>query len=114
MNKEWNPESIKPLLNRSLAQIDPSTLTRLRSARIHALSRHKTHSATLPLLTWAGEHVIWLASAHRHRIHYWMGALLLVTSLCGIAYWQQAMDNDNSDMDIEILTDDLPIQYYAD
>jgi len=41
--------------------------------------------------------------------------MLLAASLfSGIAYWQHVMDNDTSDEDIAILTDDLPIQYYVD
>jgi len=115
MDEKWNPEPIKQLLNRSLAQLDRPTLARLRAARMQALNRYEARSATLPLFAWAGEHVIWHAPAHRHSIHYWIGAILLAASLFGgIAYWQQAMDNDISDVDIAILTDDLPIQYYVD
>ena len=41
--------------------------------------------------------------------------MLLAASLfSGITYWQQAIDNDTGDVDIAILTDDLPIQYYVD
>jgi hypothetical protein len=115
MDENWNPELIKQLLNRSLAQIDQPTLAGLRSARMHALNRYEARSSTLPLFAWAGEHVIWHASAHRHRIYYWIGAMLLVASLfSSIAYRQQAMDSDTSDEDIAILTDDLPIQYYLE
>ena len=115
MNEKWNPERIKQLLNRSLAQLDQPTLARLHAARLQAMNRHEARSATLPLFAWTGEHIIWHASAHRHRIYYWMGAILLAASLfSGIAYWQQTMDNDTGDVDIAILTDDLPIQYYVD
>lgn len=109
MDEKWNPELIKQLLNRSLAQLDQPTLARLRAARLQALNRYETRSATLPLFTWASDNVNWHASAHRHRIYYWRGAILLAAVLfSGIAYWQQATDNDTSDVDIAILTDDLP------
>ena len=115
MDEKWNPEPIKQLLNRSLAQLDQPTLAHLRAARLQALSRYEARSTTLPLLAWNGEHVAWHTSVLRHSIHYWIGAILLVFSLfSGIAYWQHAMDNDTSDLDIAILTDDLPLQYYAD
>lgn len=115
MDEKWNPEPIKQLLNCSLEQLDPATLTRLRAARIHALSRHNTHAVSSPLLAWAGEHATWHTSAYRQSIHYWIGALLLAASIfSGIAYWQQETVNDTSDEDIAILTDDLPIQYYVD
>jgi hypothetical protein len=115
MNKKWNSEPVKHLLNCSLAQLDQSTLARLRSARVQALNRYEARSSTVPLFVWASEHAIWHASAHRHRIYYWAGIILLAASLfSSIAYWQQAVDNDTSDEDIAILTDDLPIQYYVE
>jgi len=115
MDEKLNPESIRQLLNRSLAQLDQTTLDRLSAARMQALDRHEARSATLPLFAGAGEHAIWHPSAHHHSFHYWFGTLLLaVTLVCGIAYWRQAMDNDSSDVDIAILTDDLPMQYYLD
>ena len=115
MDKKFDPEPIKQLLNRSLAQIDLTTLVRLHAARLQALNRYEARSSTLTLFAWAGEHITWHSSVPRHNIHYWIGAMLLGFSLfSGIAYWQQAMDNDTSDVDIAILTDDLPIQYYVD
>jgi hypothetical protein len=115
MDENWNPEPIKQLLNHSLAQLDQPTLARLRSARAQALDRYERHNVTLPLFAWVGEHTICRASAHRHSSYYRMGVLLFVVSLfSGIAYWQLTMDNDTSDEDIAILTDDLPIQYYID
>ena len=115
MEKEWDPEPVRQLLDRSLAQLDQPALARLRAARFQALNRYETHNATMPLVAWNGEHAIWYASAQRHSIHYWIGAILLAASLfSNIVYWQNAMDNDASDVDIGILTDDLPIQYYTD
>ena len=63
MDEKWNPEPIKLLLNRSLAQVDQPTLARLRAARLQALNRHEARSASLPLHAWAGERVIWHAPA---------------------------------------------------
>jgi len=115
MDEKWNPEPVKQLLNRSLAQLEQPTLARLYAARLQALNRYEARSATSPLFAWDGEQVIWHTSAHRHSIHYWVGVILLAASLFGgIAYWQQAIDNDTSDVDLAILTDDLPLQYYTD
>jgi len=65
MDEKWNPERLRQLLNRSLAQLDQSTLVRLRAARLPALNRHEARSAILPLFAWAGEHIIWNAHAAR-------------------------------------------------
>jgi len=44
-----------------------------------------------------------------------MAALLLAVGiLSSITYWYQAPANDTSDVDIAILTDDLPLQVYVD
>lgn len=113
MDENWNPEPVKQLLNRSLAQLDQSTLTRLRSAREQALDHYAAHRTTLPLHAWAGEHAIWRAPGYRS--YYRIGLLLLVLSLfSSIVYWQQTLDNDTSSEDIAILTGDLPIQFYID
>jgi hypothetical protein len=120
MDEKRDTESIKRLLNRSLVQIDPSALGRLQDARLQALNHLKARGvATLPVFARAGEHAIWQASSQRHRFYYWVGAILLAVSLSyGITYWLQAMDSEASDADIDIdiaiLTDDLPLHFYLD
>jgi hypothetical protein len=115
MDEKWNPEPIKRLLNRSIAQLDRSTRIRLHAARTQALERHAARSAALPSWAWANVHIVGHASGHHHRIYYLIGTLLLAVCIfSGVAYWQQATDNDTADLDIAILTDDLPIQYFLD
>lgn len=115
MDDKLNPELIRQLLNCSLERIDQSTLANLRSARLRALSHYEARSGTLPLFAWSHGHKIWHLSAHRHRVYYWIGAILFAASLFGgIAYWQQVRDDASIDEEISILTDDLPIQYFVD
>ncbi len=115
MNKDLKPEAVKHLLNRSLASIEQPTLTRLRQARQEALGRYEAQHAMNPALAWISAHTGLNGSAHHHKWHFWLAAVLLVSCLIsGIAYWQQANENDTSDVDIEILTDDLPIHVYVD
>ncbi|MGA7749190.1 MAG: DUF3619 family protein [Gallionella sp.] len=120
MDKQWDPEAIRRLLDESVNLIDQSTLLRLRGARLQALKQYDARGATLPLLSsllsWAGVrlNIDWHASAHHRKLYRWISALLLVASLfSGVAYWQQMMVEDPDDVDIAILTDDLPIEYYA-
>jgi Protein of unknown function (DUF3619) len=88
MDEQWNPEPIMQLLNRSLEEIDQSSLARLHAARLLALNSHEVRTATLPLFAWAGVHVIRHASAYHHRIYHWIGAILLAASIFnGIAYY---------------------------
>ncbi|MDE2117091.1 MAG: DUF3619 family protein [Betaproteobacteria bacterium] len=115
MNQKFHPEQIKQLLNRSLAMLDQPTLTRLRNARTQSLARYDAHSAA-PAFAWAS---LW--AEHRHatdshrKSHYLAAAVLLVALLfSGAAYWHHTADRDVSDVDIAILTDELPIEMYVD
>ncbi len=115
MNRQLKPEAVKQMLNRSLSRLDEPTLAKLREARSQALECHKAQHAMNPALAWISAHIGWHSSAHHHRRHFWIAAVLLIACLLsGIAYWQQATENDTSDVDVEILTDDLPIHVYVD
>jgi hypothetical protein len=104
MNNYLNIEAIRQLLNRSAGQLDQPTLASLRKARERALLRHAPE----------GEHAIWQLGVRRHAAATWFATLLLVIGLFGgvTYYWQQTQDN--SEIDLAILTDDLPIDVYVD
>ncbi len=109
--------SIKQLLNRSLEQIDQSTFADLDAARTRALNCHEAcATATLPLFAWPGVHVIQHVSTRLHKICNWTGILLLAACISNgiVYYWQETMDNNASNDDIEILTGDLPIEYFLE
>ena len=115
MNRQLNLEQIRQLLNRSTAQIDATTLASLRETRIQALERHSARHAHA--LAFSGHSKT--GPGHMPRMHHkpylWVaGLLLLACILSGIAYWQKTSGNDTSDVDIAILTDDLPLQVYVD
>ena len=104
-----NTGAIRQLLNRSLAQLDGRTLDGLRTAREHALQRHASARARSPLHATLSSYLLWHTPALR------FASVLLVVGLIGSVgyYWQQSQDN-SEDVDIAILTDDLPINYYTD
>ncbi len=112
MNDHLNPDAVRQLLNRSLAQLDQDTLSRLRSARELALQRASAHPASR-LRAWFGVRVN-PAFFWRHAMATRLAGALLVACLVGGAgyYWQQTNDNGD-EADIAILTDDLPINYYV-
>lgn len=119
MNKNLNLDNvrIKQLLDVSSAQIKQPVLQRLHDVRMQALMRYETRSAS-PILAWAGA---WRASGSPHgtpqKTHFFAAAALLIAVLLGAAiYWNQAVDSDNNELDIDIaiLTDDLPMDVYID
>jgi hypothetical protein len=114
MNENLDINAIRQLLNRSLSQLDQKTLAGLQGARRHALQYASVHTPS-PVLAWVDTHLRRHMPARHHAAAAWFAIALLVAGLLGGIgyYWQQA--NDNSDqVDIAILTDDLPISYYVD
>ena len=110
-----NTESIRQLLNRSSAKLEQPTLAGLRNARMQALSRFDARSAA-PAFALAGmaHHFGHIFGSHR-RHYYWASAVLFGALLfSGATYWQHYNEIDNSEVDIAILTDDVPISAYVD
>lgn len=104
MNDNLNLDAVRQLLNRSLEQLDHPTLASLRNAREQALQRH----------TPDGIYGRWQLVATRNAAVAWFAAVLLVIGLSGgvTYYWQQTQDN--SEIDLAILTDDMPIDVYTE
>lgn len=114
MNKQLNIREIGQLLNRSTNQLDRETLDKLQAARRTAL-QHQYTGPQAPVVAWLTEHgVIHHGSTPYHRAYNFGVVVLLVAILFGGAlYWQQT-SNDHSDVDLAILTDDLPVEMYVD
>ncbi len=111
MNQKLHPEQIKQLLNRSLSRLDQPTLDRLRNARTLALARYDAYSPA-PVFAWAGG---WHTSPTHRRSYFGAAVVLLIALLfSGTAYWQHSTDHEISEVDIAILTDELPIDVYVD
>lgn len=103
MNNDMNTNEIRQLLNRSAGQLSEPTLASLRKAREQAMLRHDP-DALGRWAAWAG-HV-------RHSPAAWVATLMITFSLVGggVYYWEV---HDNSDVDLAILTDDLPANVYV-
>ncbi len=102
MNTHMNTNEIRQLLNRSAGQLDQTTLAGLRKAREQAMRRHDPEAQGR--WGWVGN---W-----RHSPVAIAATLLLTLSLVGggVYYWEA---RDNSDVDLAILTDDLPANLYV-
>ncbi len=98
MNNYLNMDEIRQLLNRSAGQLPSKTLARLSAAREQALLRHAPES------TSSG----WMNN--RRRMAAAFATVLVTVSLFGgIAYYWQQQD----DVDLAILTDEMPVDVYA-
>lgn len=115
MNRKLNTHDIGRLLDRSVAQLDNSTLDKLQSARRTAL-QHQPVTKQAPVLAWLVQHgLIHHHPAQGHKaLNIGLAALLAALLFSGALYWHQYYERDHSDIDIAILTDDLPVDMYVD
>ena len=93
--------------------MDDNAIERLRVARNLALERHGVLQHA-PVQAWINHHGLWTGSSHSsHKRIYWLLAVFFALSVySGVAYMQH--DRDHSDIDIEILTGDLPVDANVD
>lgn len=112
-NKNLTTDSIKQLLNHSLTRIDGSTIASLRAARTRALEGYRAQQHT-PVLAWLNHHGLWISSSSSGSKNLnWILALLFAACLLGgTAYWHNEHEHDHSEIDIAILTGDLPVDAY--
>jgi hypothetical protein len=115
MNRKLNTKEIGQLLNRSAAQLDRGTLDKLQSSRRTAL-QYQRATQQAPVMAWLTQHgLIGHHSTTGHKTINWgLATLLLLVLLGGSLYWQQVSERDPADIDIAILTDDLPVDMYVD
>jgi hypothetical protein len=107
MMVKLNPDELARLLTRNTQQLDDKTLSALQHARQTALSRQSSSSPALALSTGR-----WSIS---YGIYPWLAAALLIGILfSGISYWHHQNERHINQLDVAILTDDLPIEVFID
>lgn len=115
MKSNIKTHTFKELLNTSTMQLAPATLEKLRGARTRALDKQRTRQ-TVPVLAWLGYHGGRNDSFHISKSANWAIAVLFVACLIsGATYWRNyTTEREICEVDIAILTDDLPIHVYLD
>lgn len=108
-DQQFKPESIKPLLDRTASRLEQPVLARLKNAREEALAHQKAvsraHAWSLP------GHYSLPAPQHSR----WAMIALALCLIGGAVYWEQMTDeHQQAEIDIAILTDELPVDIYLD
>ena len=117
-NKNLTTDALKRLLNQSANDIGAQTMEGLRLARMRALDSHRAQQHE-PLSAWFNHHGLWVRGHGNegHKDRLWAIALVFVACLLtGFIYLQNIneREHDHSDIDIAILTDDLPVDAYVE
>ena len=111
MKMKLTIKEIGRLLDRSADQLDKTTLNDLHSARQNALQRQR-----VSISTWTNRD----GMLHGHlqlsqRALNWITTAVVATLLViNLTYWDRTFEHDHSDIDIAILTDDLPVDMFVD
>lgn len=115
MTSKQKQHSIKQTLDSSTTQLSPSTLEKLRMARSKALEHQRT-SSTVPVFAWLGNHSDKNGNSNSSKSLQWAVAALFVAFLfSGASYWEDYVNEDEiSEVDVAILTDDMPLHVYLD
>ena len=107
MTTQLDPGKLTQLLNQNTQQLDDKVLSALSQARLSALSRQSPRLSVLALTTGR-----WSIS---HKAYPWViAALLAGVLLSGVSYWHRSHEQQINELDIAILTDDLPIEVFID
>jgi len=110
MTTKLDPGKIVNLLTQGARQLDTATLSVLADARRNALKRQSVHAPLFALN--AGR---WTHNLIPHSAQQWLATGLLVAVFVFAAgYWHHAQEQQISELDVAILTDDLPIEVFVD
>lgn len=110
MTHPINHKKIKQLLTDSTSQLDARTLSALQSARQNALQHQKVKVSGLQL---SSGHL--LPFHLSHGAQKWLIAILLAATFVSIGeFWQHQHEQQISEIDAAILSDELPIDVFID
>lgn len=108
--QELDPGKIAKLLDRSTQRLDGRVVSALNSARNNALQRQSAYAYAPASATARWTH--WLAP---HSTQQWIAVAVLVAAIIsGAGYWHHTQEQQISELDVAILTDELPIEVFVD
>jgi hypothetical protein len=116
MTNELDPKKIAQLLTLSTRQLDKATVSALVNARQKALKRQSSRTS-LFALTPASTHAAgsWTERLMPHSAQPWIAAgLFAAVLIAGMGVWHNVQEQQISELDVAILTDDLPIEVFVD
>jgi hypothetical protein len=114
--QKLDTQKIAQLLTQSTLQLDETTLSALVNARQNALKKQLVGAPIFALtpasLSTARD---WSNRLISPSAQLWIAAGLLAAALvAGTSYWQHVKEQQIDDLDVAILTDDLPIEVFVD
>jgi hypothetical protein len=111
MSTQLNTQELITLLSQSSEQLDMVTVSSLAKMRQKTLS---VQPARAPSFVLSSGH--WLEHLIPHSTVQWLATAILVVllSITGATYWQHSVEQQISELDVAILTDELPLEVFVD
>ncbi len=105
---------IVQFLDSGTQTLDPAVQKRLVDARKAALAHYREKPE--PAWSLAGEgRMVMRFGGHRVEMRHLIAIAVLIAGLIGVVYWQtQTPVNEIAEIDLGLLTDDLPLNAYLD
>ena len=111
MNTWLDPEKITQFLTISTRNLGEDVMSALAEARNNALKKQSARSPVSALAAGRWTHGLLLP----HTAQQLAGtALLAIMIVIGATFLQHSQDQQTGDIDVAILTDDLPIEVFVD
>jgi len=98
-------------LDFGVERLDPAIRERLAGARQAALARYRGKPEPVFGLAWA---TLGGGGQRSQGARYLVAIAALLVGLTGVVYWHTLAPSDFADVDVNLLTDDLPINAYLD
>jgi len=111
MNIKLSKNEIGSLLNRAAHQLDRPILNDLRAARQHALQNQRVAA---PIWVSQNGMLHGQLQLSQRALNWIIVAVVASLLVINLTYWNRTYDRDHSDIDIAILTDDLPVDMFVD
>ena len=110
MTIQLDPDKLANLLTQSARQLNETTLSSLANSRREALNRQSPRSPVCALTTGR-----WTVTLLPHWTKQWVFIALLAAMFALAAnYWHDTQVQHIGELDVAILTDNLPIEVFVD
>ena len=112
-------KGIVRILDHGVEHLEPGARERLLAARNTALSHYREQPQAVLGLAWAGAALARIEEHRYYNARNLIAIAAMMLALAGVAYWQimgptNGQANDFADIDMGLLTDELPINAYLD
>lgn len=110
MNERELISKIKQDLNYGTGQLKSQVMERLKQSRERALDAFAAQSQPENAYAFAGHH----GHGHPFASRKWLPLAFISLLLIGVFYWQQQELNGEENIDLALLTSDLPLNVFVD